>query len=177
MTCSLQQRNNGVGMMKKYLFWAIAAFAASHAPGALAVDTTPCGRGLICASAPQTVADAVMTAGYRAKLGTDDVGDPKVTSAAGGYDYTILFYGCKEHKSCDSLQFNVSFADDGKNTIALANRWNVKKRFAQMAVLDDGRLQVRYDVATVGGLNQNNFADVMTWWEAMMGELRTFFAE
>ncbi|MBB3980567.1 hypothetical protein GGR44_000198 [Sphingobium fontiphilum] len=163
-------------MLKKFLA-ALLLFAASHAPLAFAEDTTPCPKGLICASAPQSVADAMMVAGYRAKMSTDDLGDPKISSAAAGYDFSIFFYGCKEHVRCDSLQFNITFTDDGKNTIALANDWNKKKWFAQMALLDDKRLEVRYDLATIGGVNQANFADVMAWWETTLGGLNAYFKE
>jgi sterol desaturase/sphingolipid hydroxylase (fatty acid hydroxylase superfamily) len=38
-------------------------------------------------------------------------------------------------------------------------------------------LAVSYDVATIGGINQANFADIMAWWDTMLGEMRTFFAE
>lgn len=150
--------------------------ACALLPGeAMAADDQPCGKDMVCASDPESVANGIMLAGYRAKLESDKSGDPVIKSGANGYDYSVHFYGCKENKACDSLEFYVGFADDGKNTPDLANRWNKNKRFIHMAVQDDGILSVSYDVATIGGINQANFADIMAWWDTMLGEMRAFF--
>lgn len=39
----------------------------------------------------------------------------------------------------------------------------------------DKSLMLTYDVSTIGGLNQVNFADVVDWWQTMLGQARTFF--
>jgi hypothetical protein len=80
-------------------------------------------------------------------------------------------------KDCNSVQFGINFADDGGNTVELANKWNQSKRFIQMSLADDKTLDVSYDVSTIGGLNQENFADVVDWWSVMLGELSKFFKE
>jgi hypothetical protein len=144
---------------------------------ARAVDKEACGAAMVCASDPGTVVDALMAAGYKAKLTKDAQGDPKIESAASGYNFSIYFYDCEESKNCAALQFQVSFADDGKNTLDLANRWNANKRFMQMSVTEDKGLRVCYDITTVGGLNQKNFADVVDWWAVMLNELNGFFKE
>ncbi len=38
-------------------------------------------------------------------------------------------------------------------------------------------LSVNYDLSTIGGLNQKNFADVVEWWAFMLGQLNKFFDE
>lgn len=161
--------------------WMKAALAAlvigSGVVPAVAADTAPCGKGLVCASVPAGVAEAIGAAGYKAQLGTDDLGDPRIKSAANGYDFNIFFYDCDKGKACAGLQFQISFADDGKNTLALANEWNRKKRFAQMSIEPDKTLRVSYDVTTKGGMTAANFADVVDWWAVMMGELRVYFKE
>jgi hypothetical protein len=157
---------------------AAAALAALFVAGsAQASDTDPCGTSMICASSPKTIVDAIQKAGYKAALDKDDDGDPMIESAANGYDFTIYFYECEKAKDCASLQFVASFEDDGANNAALANAWNHKKRFIQMSVDDDGSLNARYDISTLGGLNQKNFADVVDWWAHMLGELGQFFRE
>ncbi|MDF0542806.1 YbjN domain-containing protein [Sphingobium sp. H39-3-25] len=156
----------GLGML------ALAASSSAHA-----ADKEKCGAGLVCASDPKTIVDALMAAGYKAKLGKDSQGDPQIESAASGYNYTIYFYDCEENKNCAAIQFQVSFSDDGKNTFELANKWNRSKRFMQMAVQEDKGLRVCYDLTTVGGLNQKNFADVTDWWAVMLNELNLFFKE
>ncbi|MFM9978960.1 MAG: YbjN domain-containing protein [Sphingomonadaceae bacterium] len=144
---------------------------------AMAADTDPCGKDLVCASDPQTVLKALQTAGYRAKLDKDGSGDPMISSSASGYNFDIYFYGCKANTSCDSMQFQISFEKDAANTLALANKWNASKRFSQAYISDKGSFVMNYDVTTVGGINAANFADVIDWWQVMLGNLRTFFAD
>ncbi|MEV4933882.1 YbjN domain-containing protein [Sphingobium sp. LMA1-1-1.1] len=163
--------------MRKIIVAAGLWMAALASP-CLAADKEACGTGLICASDPQTVVQALQAAGYKALLSkSKQTGNPKIESAASGYDYSIFFYECEQTRHCGSLQFQVSFEDDGGNTPELANKWNKDKRFAQMSVWDDGSLAVAYDVTTVGGLNQKNFEDVIDWWTVMLGEASKFFKE
>lgn len=143
-----------------------------------AADTEPCEENLVCASSPQTVVQALQAAGYKAALGKSKMtGNPMIESAASGYNFTIFFYECEQAKNCGSLQFQLSFENDGSNTPELANKWNKDKRFAQMSVWDDQSLALAYDVTTVGGLNQKNFADVIDWWAVMLGEAAKFFKD
>lgn len=158
--------------------WAGCALAIVFAvSGARAADTTPCGKNLVCASAPSTIIEAVQKAGYKATLDKDNDGDPMIESAASGYNFSIYFYGCVERNMCDSLRFAVNFKDDGANALELANLWNRDKRFAHMAVNKNKSLNIGYDVTTVGGLNQENFADLLDWWATMLGEASKFFKE
>lgn len=136
-----------------------------------------CPAGLICASDPQTVVAAMQSNGYKAQLGKNTAtGNPKIDSSASGYNYAVLFYGCESNRDCKSLSFVVTFENDGTNTPELANRWNKENRFSQMAANDDGTLTLTYDVTTIGGLNQTNFADVVDWWSVMLAKLPGFFA-
>lgn len=152
--------------------------ALAFVPGlASAKDAATCGKGLICANNPETVAAALRAEGMKVEVTKDGEGDPKIESKMAGYNFSILFYGCEEHKLCDSLQFYISFEDDGKNTPQLANKWNSGKRFLQMAAMDDGTLRVSYDVSTMGGLTAANFTDVVDWWRTMLGELNIFFKD
>ncbi len=129
------------------------------------------------ASDPQAVTDELRKLGYRAELTKHESGDPQIVSAAAGYDYRINFNDCTANKQCRSLGFVISFADDGKNTLELANTWNRQKRFSQMALNQNGTLAFSYDVTTVGGLTKANFADVVDWWQVMLGQVRGYFAE
>ena len=153
------------------LFFAVAATPA------LAEDKEPCAAEMVCASNSKSVVDAFREAGLKAKLQLDNQGDPLIESAASGYNFDTYFYGCVETKGCDSLQFRVTFIKEPENTVELANKWNVGKRFAQMYVASEGQLVVNFDVTTVGGLNKKNFADVIGTWESVLGELGRFFNE
>lgn len=136
-----------------------------------------CPSSLVCASNPAGVAASLQAQGFKAALGrSDSTGNPKITSAAAGYDYTIFFYGCEKGANCNSLGFSVTFSDDGTNSVALANEWNKDKRFSTMSFDEsDKSLMMTYDLTTVGGLTQVNFADAVDWWQAMLGQARVFF--
>jgi hypothetical protein len=144
---------------------------------ASASDTNICGKGLVCATMPQTVVSAIAKAGYKAELDKDSKGAPLIHSEANGYKFDIYFYGCTEGSLCDSLQFYVSFNDEVSNGLELANLWNTKKRFLQMAYEDDKYSRLSYDVATIGGITPENFADILAWWDAMLGEVPKFFED
>ncbi len=155
-----------------------AALAALMAGSAQAADKESCAAAMICASAPQSVVDALQKAGYKAVLtNSETTGNPMIESAANGYNFHIFFYECEEKKNCASLQFSIAFAGEEANTPQLANMWNKKMRFMQMSVDDQKVLSVSYDLSTIGGLNQKNFADVAEWWVYMLGELNKFFKE
>ncbi len=153
------------------------ASAMLAATSVAAEDKDPCGPGMVCASAPATVGAALIKAGYQGLVEKAKDGDPKVESAAAGYGFTVHFYGCEKNVACDALQFISSFKKDAAHTAALANKWNSTKRFIQMSVSDDGSLDLRYDVSTMGGLPAKNFADVIDWWTTMLGSAGRFFDE
>ncbi|HEY6868783.1 MAG TPA: YbjN domain-containing protein [Novosphingobium sp.] len=141
------------------------------------VRAADCPAALVCASNPPGIVASLQAQGYKAVLGkSENTGNPKISSAASGYDYTIFFYGCEKGANCTSLGFSITFADDGGNSADLANEWNADKRFSAMSFdKSDKSLMLTYDVSTIGGLNQVNFADVVDWWQTMLGQARTFF--
>ena len=147
-------------------------FLSGAAP---AQDRDACGPGLVCASNPDTVMRAMEKARLKPSKAVDSDGDPMLESGEGSYPFTVYFYGCEQHRNCDSLRFEVVFRKEADNTPELVNKWNASQRFLQAAVKPDGRLVVAYDVATIGGLNERNFADVIDWWKSQLGELADFF--
>jgi hypothetical protein len=150
---------------------------SSVASGAAAKDAEPCAKAMVCASDPKSVVAALQDEGYKAKLETAADGDPKISSSAGGYNYTVHFYGCEKGAQCDSLQFYLGFKSEDDNTPAYANAWNTKKRYITMSADEDKSLNLRYDVTTAGGLTKRNFADVIDWWAVMLGDFDNFVAE
>ncbi|MDV3456280.1 YbjN domain-containing protein [Sphingomonas sp. HF-S4] len=163
--------------MRSYLLAAAALSAFCLAAPAAAEDKTPCGAGLVCASNPQTVMAAMEKAKLAPKLDKDTDGDPMISSEESTYNFDVFFYGCKEHKNCDSLRLQSDFEKAPENTAEFANKWNKKKRFLQAFVRDNGEFGVAYDVATIGGLTPANFADILDWWNSQLDELGTFFQE
>jgi hypothetical protein len=156
--------------------WPLAIAGAVLVAGPVAARDG-CPDNTVCAADPESVATAMQSAGYQAKLGKAKDGDPMIESGASGYDFTVQFYDCTEGVDCKSLQFLVIFKDDGTNTPELANRWNKAKRFVDMAARDDRAMSLSYDVTTVGGLTPANFEDAVDWWSVMLAQARQFFAE
>lgn len=161
----------------RLLSFAVGCAALYVSAPAFAEDAKPCGAGLICASNPQTVVAAMENAQLAPKLSKDGEGDPMIESDKSSYHFDVYFYGCKLNKNCDSLRFEALFEKAPENTPEFVNKWNSKKRFLQAYVRSDGQMGVAYDVATIGGLNAANFADVIDWWNSQLGELAKFFKE
>ena len=151
-----------------------SATAVLFASPAMAKDADSCPADMVCASRPGSVAGAMMRAGYQAEITKDKQGDPSINSAASGYKFSVLFYGCEKAVACDSIQFYASFENDEKHDPAFVNKWNSTKRFGQLAVLSDGWLMLTHDLSTMGGLNSKHFADEMEWWSSTLGEFSRF---
>lgn len=133
---------------------------------------------MVCASAPQTIADAMKAAGLEADVEKQSDGKIAVKSEAGGYEYGVYLKDCNDaEKACAAVLFEAGFSADDAHTTELANQWNRDKRLAKMWIAADKALYVQYDIATVGGLNQTQFRDTVAWWNSMMDELGDFFDE
>ena len=169
LSCGEKQGENRMRLTIPAAAAAMLLFCGS----AQAQDRDPCGTGMVCASDPATVMQALEKAGLAPKLGEDDLGDPMIESGASVYDFAVFFYGCEKNAHCDSLQFHLLFRKEPENTAELANKWNAAHRFLKAAVNDKGQLVMAHDVATIGGLNQRNFADVIDWWKVAVGQFET----
>jgi hypothetical protein len=122
----LYRRRNSTGHsgahMKMILGLAAIAAGALVATGATAY---PFGGTI---SAPE-VAKVLQAKGYKAEVGVDDDGDPRVKSAADGTNFTVFFYGCKHTPKCTSLTFQSGFHIEGGLTAEKINGWNRDNRF------------------------------------------------
>ena len=81
----------------------------------------------VSASNPASVVAALQDAGYKAELGTDSAGDPKVASAMGGVNFHVFFYGCEANTACQDLQFSAGFDLTDGIDMAVVNDWNSSK--------------------------------------------------
>lgn len=153
----------------------VFAITAALTPGmACAEDRTPCPAGMICASDPDGVLNAVRAAGYAART-TDGSGDsPAIRLTASGLQYDIQFYDCKDRRLCASLQFVLVINDDGSHSAQAVNDWNAKRNFAQMAQLKDGDYRLSYDISTVGGVTPAHFRSVLRIWRLVLRDLDHF---
>ncbi|HUD91041.1 YbjN domain-containing protein [Sphingobium sp.] len=149
-------------------------FALSVPAEAATESKADCAADMVCAANPQSIVAALQKAGYTAELTKDSLGDPMINSAAAGYTFSVLFYDCTDHLKCESLQLQASFDPNEKVTTDYVNKWNTGKRFVRAAVNDKHEMDLRYDVATIGGLNSVNFRDVLDWWTSLLGDYSNF---
>jgi len=147
----------------RYKWLALAALAGAWA--------LPAEAQMVRGQDPSTVVRALQKEGMAAKLGTDKVGDPMITSGVGGTTFQIFFYNCTKNKDCATVQFHAGY--DLKASVGLEkiNEWNRSKRFGR-AFLDaenDPILEMDVDLDD-GGLSQELFIDNLQFWSSILGE-------
>ena len=119
---------------------------------------------------PASVVSALQAAGYAAKLGTDKVGDPMITSGVNGTNFQIFFYNCVNHLNCATVQFHSGY--DLTTPVALdqINSWNRSQRFGR-AYLDkenDPILEMDLDLDD-GGISPLLLIDNIEFWASILG--------
>jgi hypothetical protein len=148
-------------MKTKWL--ALAAFASAWA--------VPAGAQMVRAQDPGSVVKALQQGGYAAKLGTDKVGDPMITSGVSGTTFQVFFYNCTDHKNCATVQFHSGY--DLKESIGLEriNEWNRTQRFgrAYLDKVNDPILEMDVDLDD-GGLSHLLFIDNIEFWASVLGK-------
>ena len=156
---------------------AAVALGIGLAGPAMAADNGPCAAGLVCASTPQTVVDALKAIAPDAKVGTSTDGTPKFSISA-AYNYDITFTDCDEGgKKCAALVFESGFTKDPKVDLAFVNDFNVQSRIAKASLDGEGQVNVRYDFSTVGGVTSANLKDVKEWWDSQLGSYSEFYKQ
>ena len=123
----------------------------------------PAGGG-IGAHDPAGLVAAIQGLGYRASLGTDDAGTPKIESAGDGINYTIYFYGCEGGLGCDSLLFVAGFDLAAGAPPGSIEGWNEGQIMGTAYADANGDPFISYHVITTGGLRPETFAAVWEEW-------------
>ena len=118
---------------------------------------------------PSSVARALTATGRTAKLGTDGVGDPMITSALNGTNYQLFFYNCTNHRDCATVQFHSGYHLTTPVSLQTINEWNRSQRFGR-AYLDkesDPILEMDVDLDD-GGVIPLLFIDNVEFWESIL---------
>jgi hypothetical protein len=124
---------------------------------------------------PASVVAAMQQAGYRAVLGTDDVGDPQIRSATGGSDFLIYFYNCTENTDCRTIQFYAGYSEPNSATLETMNEWNENNRFGRAYLGDDGIARIEMDLdLDDGGVSQALFEDNLEYWAIVMSRFEDY---
>ncbi|MCU0800641.1 MAG: YbjN domain-containing protein [Rhodobacteraceae bacterium] len=131
------------------------------------------GGDLIDATSPQAIADVLQDAGYRAAVGTDNIGDPKIDSSAAGADFTIYFYGCENGTNCQSLQFSSGYDLERGTSFQTMNDWNATQRFGYAYLDNESDPYVNMDINMSYGLTADNLRDSLAIWEQVLADFHT----
>ena len=120
---------------------------------------------MVRATDPQSVVAALQSGGYKADLGKDSTGDPRIRSAASGSNFVVTFYGCKDNTNCKTVTFYAGWT--GTNTsLNQINEWNKSKRFSRVYIDKDGDPVMEFDIdLDDGGMSQALFIDNVQFWE------------
>ena len=127
-------------------------------------------ESVVDATEPKNLVDVIQDLGYRARLETDSVGDPKISTSVSGTDTTILFFGCTDNRDCSLLLFKVGYDLKDGTTLAAVNRWNAEKLFGRAYLDDEDDPWLEMPVNLLGGVSRANFEDTFDWWEVIVGE-------
>lgn len=141
----------------------------------LALGTaTPVFAANVQAEYPAAIAELMKTFGYRAELTTDDQGDPKIKSSAGGANFSVYFYGCKNGKDCTSIQFSAGFDLTDGTTLEVVNDWNTAKRYGKVYLDSENDPYIEMDInLEFGGIGEETFRDTLDIWDRLVSDFKT----
>lgn len=150
---------------------AISIAMAIALAGSLAA---PAMAASVSASKPETLVEALKSAGYEVAAGTDDTGDPVLDLVMLGYKARLLFLDCDaaSHDKCGSVQFFAAFDAEGAGmSVEDANLFARRYRYAAVSVTANGDPRLRWDIETGDGIPSEVFvtsaARFVTTVEAM----------
>lgn len=106
------------------------------------------------------IAGLLRDAGYKAEIGKDNSGDPKISTKINGITTSIYFFNC-DAGQCGSFQFYAGF--DKTVALTAVNDWNKNKRYARSYIPDDGGIALEYDVDLTGVSDKTVNASIERW--------------
>ena len=137
------------------------AITMAVALGAVALGlAAPAMAATVSAKNPESLVEALKTAGYEVVAGVDDTGDPVLDLVMQGFKARLLFLDCDEtsHNNCGSVQFFASFDAEGAGfTLEDANLFARRYRYAAVSVTANGDPRLRWDIETGEGIPSEVF--------------------
>jgi hypothetical protein len=120
------------------------------------------------------VAQVLQAKGYKAEVSKDNEGDPKVTSAADGSNFTVFFYGCEHTARCTSLTLQSGFHLEGGMTMDRINAWNKDNRFLKGWLDNVNDPYVEMDIAVGHGFLTETLASNIDTWAALLPDFKKY---
>lgn len=131
----------------------------------------------VVASDPESLIGALQTAGYQAKLGKDNSGDPMIESRAAGYRFRVIFFGCKDGANCSHVTFQAGFSTKQKPTLEQINAWNYDKAISKAAIDKEGDPWVRIGLWLPVPVTDDYMKEFLELWDQTLGEFAKRFAK
>jgi len=145
--------------MKKQLVLAAALTFAWATPGQAQT---------VVASNPNTVAQALQAAGYRAQVGRDEQGNPKIESAANGSNFIVYFFDCENGRACRAVQFHASY-EMSPPSLETLNAWNRDHRYGRAFISNNNFPSMEMDVdLEPAGMTRALFLDNLELFVALL---------
>ena len=107
--------------------------------------------------------------GYRAKLGTDDDGDPMVETRMGGLNVQVYTYDCVAD-GCGSVQFSAGLDLPEGSTYRIANDYNLGFRYARMFLDEEMDPYLQMDIEVLHTDPAAHLASHIAVWEELLDE-------
>lgn len=141
---------------------------------AMLATTTLASAQTVSAAYPESIAAALLKNGYRADVTTDSDGDPMIESAASGWNYRIVFYGCENNRACQDVMFSAGFDMTDGMSMDSVNSWNQNKLVGRVYLDDETDPYIVHFVAGMDDMTGPAFERLMQRWEAALGEFADY---
>lgn len=114
---------------------------------------------IVTAKDPETIRSAMQYAGYPVEIAKDEFEDPIIYTQMGGWNGSILFYGCdaETKDQCDSVQLRAWFDRETPMPAEKINEVTKTTRFLSMAIDDEGDPYVSWDIMMDDGIPASVF--------------------
>lgn len=133
------------------------------------VFAAPVQAQTVVATNPGTIIQALQSAGYRAVLGRDEQGNPKIDTTAGGTNFVVYFFDCTNGRDCRAIQFHSSYETTAP-ALETVNRWNRDYRYARAFVTADNNpaLELDINLDAGGGMSRRLFLDNLDLYVSLL---------
>jgi len=152
------------------------AAQAQSTAGAANNNNSKAETGVVTATDPQSVLDALAAAGYPGKLDKMDSGRTSIAVKVSGLNTFIDFYDCADDLTdCYTLLFNVSLDLKDGTTLDEANKWNSDQITGRVWLDKNNDPTLDFSVSTFKGMPADTFEQNIKLWDTKIGDFKDAF--
>ena len=138
--------------------------------------TTPAPGGEVTATDPQSIIDALASAGYPGKLDKLSSGRTSIAVKVSGLNTFIDFYDCSDDLTdCYTLLFNVSLDLKDGTTLEEANKWNSDQITGRVWLDKNNDPTLDFSLSTFKGMSADTFEQNLKLWDTKIGDFKDAF--